>query len=117
MNYPFKWSGSICVLLLVGCTVGPNYQKPDLASQLPAHYQQIEANESSEATLDRWWMTFNDCAINQLVDIALSRNLDIASADANIKQARAQLSIINSASLPQFKCHRTNWSRSDQQKR
>jgi NodT family efflux transporter outer membrane factor (OMF) lipoprotein len=102
MNYFTKFAGSICFLLLVGCTVGPNYQKPDLATQLPTHYQQIDGSENSEATIDRWWHTFNDAAINQLVDMALARNLDIASSDANIRQARAQISIINSASLPQI---------------
>lgn len=90
---------SLLCLFIVGCAVGPNYQKPDLASQLPAHYQEID---SIEATTGNWWLTFNDAAINQLVDAALLRNLDLASADAKIKQARAQLGIINSASLPQL---------------
>ena len=103
----------LCFLLLVGCTVGPDYQKPDLTSHLPGQYHRIEcrSNErtagliaelTAEPSTDRWWTTFNDSAINQLVDTALLHNLDLATADANIKQARAQLRINESASLPQL---------------
>jgi len=89
--------------LVIGCTVGPTYKRPDLASQLPTQYQQIEDKKNNEklTTTDSWWLVFNDSAINQLVDDALLRNLDLANANAKIKQARAQLGIIDSASLPQ----------------
>lgn len=94
---------SVLLLLVTGCTVGPNYQKPDLRSQLPAQYQQIDKNKISTAPVtDRWWLTFNDAAINQLVDSALISNLDLATASANIRQARAQLRIAESALKPQL---------------
>jgi len=95
-----------CVLLslgMTGCTVGPIYKTPDLASQLPGHYQQIEDKKNNGiTTIAHWWLAFNDSTINQLVDAALLRNLDLASADATIQQARAQLGIIDSAALPQL---------------
>ncbi|PRC90703.1 efflux transporter outer membrane subunit [Solimicrobium silvestre] len=100
-----KYSIYLACVLLTGCVVGPNYQRPDLAAQLPKQYQRIEdgpSNQQVEILPDRWWLTFNDSAINQLVDAALLRNLDLASADANIRQARAQLGIIDSASQPQL---------------
>ncbi|MCD6025739.1 MAG: efflux system, outer rane lipoprotein CmeC [Solimicrobium sp.] len=97
------------LLLVTGCTVGPSYQKPDLAARLPAHYQQIENSETPKnlvtkvvSKTDRWWTSFNDDAINQLVDIALSHNGDLASADANIRRARTHLKVVDSSFLPQF---------------
>lgn len=98
----FIYAGIIVPLLLIGCTVGPNYQKPDLTAQLPSQYQLVDDNANGEPTTDQWWQTFNDPALNQLVENALARNLDIANADANIRQARAQLSMVDSASLPQL---------------
>lgn len=102
MNHFIHRAVPIFLLLLAGCTVGPDYQQPDLTSRLPAQYQQLECRVNTGSSTDRWWLTFNDSAINQLVDAALLRNLDLASADANIKQARAQLRISEGASLPQL---------------
>jgi len=100
------------VSLLAGCTLGPNYQQPDLGAQLPAHYQSVEANSGAkappaqgqtESAMDTlaWWTGFNDTAINDLVAAALQRNLDLDSADATIRAARAQLDIADSAGQPQ----------------
>jgi len=102
MNHFIHRAIPISLLLLGGCTVGPNYQKPDLAVHLPAQFHQVERHPNTGSGPDRWWMTFNDSAINQLVDAALLHNLDLVSADANIKQARAQLRLSEGASLPQL---------------
>src|SRR5262249_29697558 len=39
--------------------------------------------------LDRWWLSFNDPQLNQLVDQALARNPDARSALARLSEARA----------------------------
>ena len=39
--------------------------------------------------LDRWWLSFNDPQLNQLVDQALARNPDARSAAARLSEARA----------------------------
>ncbi len=96
------------VSLLAGCTLGPNYQQPDLSAQLPAHYQNSDASAATAGNANHgatdaaaWWNSFNDSAINELVAAALQRNLDLNSADATIRQARAQLNIADSAGQPQ----------------
>lgn len=89
--------------ILAGCALGPNYQKPQLSTPLPNQYQQIEGGKLANSTVnDRWWLSYNDPAINQLVDAALQRNLDLAGANAHIMQARAQLNIVDSANQPQL---------------
>ena len=95
----------LSTIALAGCTVGPNYQRPDLTTVLPDHYQQIDdvaTRPLSTASTGRWWETFNDPVVNQLVETALKRNLDLASADASIRQARAQFQIADSANQPQL---------------
>jgi len=96
------------VSLLAGCTLGPNYQQPDLTAQLPAQYQTVDgsvpaASGPTKMASDSaaWWSGFNDTAINDLVAAALQRNLDLDGADATIRAARAQLDIEDSASQPQ----------------
>ncbi|MBS0363818.1 MAG: TolC family protein [Proteobacteria bacterium] len=39
--------------------------------------------------LDRWWLSFNDPQLNQLIDQALARNPDARSAAARLSEARA----------------------------
>ena len=92
------------LLCLTGCAVGPNYQQPDLHGSVPTQFNQIEGSNlaTAPAINDRWWQTWNDAAITQLVELALARNLDLASADASIKQARAQLTMIDSSYQPQI---------------
>jgi NodT family efflux transporter outer membrane factor (OMF) lipoprotein len=88
---------------LAGCTVGPNYQKPELSNTLPTQYQQVEGSAlPGSAVTEHWWLIYHDPAINQLVDDALQRNLDLVSANANIVQARAQLNIADSANQPKL---------------
>ncbi len=95
----------LCAIAMAGCTVGPNYQKPDLSSALPAHYPETGSGTTQPrptAGTGHWWEAFHDPAMDQLVETALQRNLDLASADASIRQARAQFQIIDSANQPQL---------------
>ncbi len=39
--------------------------------------------------LDRWWLTFKDPELNGLIDQALARNPDARSAEARLREARA----------------------------
>jgi len=96
----------LAVSLLAGCTLGPDYQRNTTDNPLPAQYQNADGTPAridiSAAPAQKWWNCFNDPAIEQLVAIALQRNLDLASADATIRQARAQQNIADSAALPQL---------------
>ncbi|MCD2452599.1 efflux transporter outer membrane subunit [Methylicorpusculum oleiharenae] len=38
---------------------------------------------------ERWWLSFNDTALNQLIDKALQQNLDLIAAYERLKQAQA----------------------------
>lgn len=74
--------------LLAGCVVGPDYQTPILP--MPANWSgQKPAKPAQPAQLARWWQRLRDPELNTLVEEAVAGNLDIATAKAKIREARA----------------------------
>lgn len=78
---------------LTGCMVGPDYRAPDPV--LPDRWQAARdpANQLKpvkSATLDRWWKTFGDPRLDQLMEQARQGNPDLGIALARIEQARAE---------------------------
>jgi NodT family efflux transporter outer membrane factor (OMF) lipoprotein len=78
---------------LAGCTVGPDYRKPE-----PTVPNRWQAGKESAAglkaitpeSLKTWWKSFGDARLDRLMNQALSDNLDLQMALARIDQARAQ---------------------------
>lgn len=71
-----------------GCVVGPDYQKPVLA--MPAAWSsQKKAAPAKPAQLSKWWQRLRDPELNALVDEAVTGNLDVATAKAKVREARA----------------------------
>ena len=103
-----SWKISLLLLSLVGgCTVGPNYHTPRTplpakfsATTQPATTQASTRPAPTEVNLTRWWQTFNDPALNRLIDEAVDRNLDVRLANARIREARAQLEFNRAALFP-----------------
>jgi outer membrane protein, multidrug efflux system len=88
---------ALLVLLLAGCTVGPDYAKPDLA--VPAGY--LEAPHPGAAQLDRWWQGFGDAQLTSLVEQALQQNLDVEMASARLREARAHERVAGAEASPE----------------
>jgi outer membrane protein, multidrug efflux system len=88
------------VLIAAGCSVGPNYQKPDLP--VPAEWQEAQQKgvDARSAELARWWSTFNDPLLNSLVERAVRSNLDLRLAEARIREARATRVVTASGAWP-----------------
>ncbi|MET3579346.1 NodT family efflux transporter outer membrane factor (OMF) lipoprotein [Mesorhizobium robiniae] len=73
---------------LAGCVVGPDYQKPTLA--MPAMWSgQKSSKPVKPPQLSKWWQRLRDPQLNALVDEAIAGNLDVATAKAKIREARA----------------------------
>ena len=73
---------------LAGCVVGPDYQKPLIA--MPGQWgssKQVKAPKPAE--LSNWWKRLRDPELDALVDEAVAGNLDVATAKAKIREARA----------------------------
>ncbi|RWO69814.1 MAG: efflux transporter outer membrane subunit [Mesorhizobium sp.] len=78
----------ITAVLLAGCVVGPDYQTPILA--MPASWSgQKPTKPVQPGQLSRWWQRLRDPELNTLVEEAVAGNLDVATAKAKIREARA----------------------------
>jgi outer membrane protein, multidrug efflux system len=85
-------------LLLAGCALGPDYERP--AMDLPAAYQ--EQDVGAAALRSDWWKLYNDPKLDELVAAALERNADIRLAVARIEEADANLRVARAAFLPEI---------------
>src|ERR1700678_3262208 len=95
--------GTLSFLLLCGCTVGPNYQRPKLATpeQFRAPDPLPPQQAASIADL-KWFEIFKDEQLQALIRTALAQNYDLRDAAARVEAARANLGITRSDQFPQF---------------
>jgi multidrug efflux system outer membrane protein len=92
---------SLAAMLLGGCTVGPNYHKPQIAVP-PAFRNATPQPESAASLADLpWWEEFKDPVLQNLIRTGLERNYDVRVAAEQIVAARAQVALARSNQLPQ----------------
>lgn len=79
---------------LAGCTLGPDYVRPDIA--LPDAYHPPTASQAPFANIQTqesiktdWWTLFKDPLLNELMQTALVNNADVQIAQARLAQAQA----------------------------
>ncbi|MDD5211842.1 MAG: TolC family protein [Sulfuricurvum sp.] len=73
------------LLLVSGCSIGPDYVKP--TSAVPDTFHNSDTNQSDlqKGIIDKnWWESFHDPILTQLVTKALVSNYDIAISQAQI---------------------------------
>lgn len=89
------------LLLLQGCMVGPDYVAPE--TQMPDAWSQelSEGLVEGKADLRTWWTNLNDPILDRLIERATLGNLDLKSAVARIRQARAQLGVATGELAPE----------------
>jgi len=71
---------------LAGCRVGPSHEVPEL--DLPAGFVG-RGDASGSAPELRWWRSFGDAVLNDLVERAIAGNVDLAIARERVLEARA----------------------------
>ncbi len=81
-------AGVLTALSAGGCTVGPNYQTPQV--DVPARWSAAAAPGTLPAALDPWWTAFGDPELTRLMDQAVAANLDVQMARARVREARAR---------------------------
>jgi NodT family efflux transporter outer membrane factor (OMF) lipoprotein len=94
------------VLLQACTTLGPDYREPDigwLQAWQPDLYGQRDADGiRSRVDPGFWWQSFDDPALNRLVEAAQLASPTLRIAGLRILEARAQLGIAGSALYPQL---------------
>jgi len=92
---------TIAAVLLAGCTVGPNYQRPAIPP--PANFRAPEGTPASASASVgdlKWFEVFKDEKLQELVRTALAQNYDIRDAVARVDAASAQLGVTRSNQYP-----------------
>jgi multidrug efflux system outer membrane protein len=84
---------------LAGCTVGPNYLRPEVES--PAAWR-IDYPKAAEVANIKWWEQFGDPVLNGLVETALRDNRDLRIAAARVDQFIGALTATGSQLYPQI---------------
>jgi multidrug efflux system outer membrane protein len=107
---------------LVGCRVGPNYQRPAAfnSQPLPESFEGVGTNTASSPNVpaelaqwkpatpsaDRgrgeWWAAFDDDVLNGLETLAAADNQNLAAGLARFEQARALVKVARSSFFPQL---------------
>ncbi|WP_374763538.1 efflux transporter outer membrane subunit [Yunchengibacter salinarum] len=86
---------SCAAVLLSACTVGPDYQRPDVTPPARFVAQDVldalnEGREQADAAA-RWWTGFDDPVLDRLVRDGLAANFDIRASAARLRAANATL--------------------------
>ncbi|SAL29950.1 efflux transporter outer membrane subunit [Caballeronia humi] len=91
------------VLLVAGCAVGPDYQRPSAA--IPASYKEAPegwkvAQPADQADRGNWWAIYSDPQLDDLETRLNASNQSIAQFAAAYRQARALVGEARAAYFP-----------------
>ena len=91
------------LLLLAGCTVGPNYRRPEVSVPPDFRGRQADVPAGAASLADiAWWELFGDETLVSLIRTALVENYDLRIAVARVLDARAQVTIARSFQFPEL---------------
>jgi multidrug efflux system outer membrane protein len=93
-------------MLISGCTVGPNYQRPE-ATTIPAAYTGVSdgwkvAVPQAHLPRGNWWEIFDDPELNRLETEAEGANQELKAGFARFNQARAVADVTRSGLFPRL---------------
>ncbi len=91
-------SGLLALALVTGCTVGPDYRRPQVA--VPTTWRTAAEGAGSLADL-AWWDLFQDPALQGLIRTALAENQNLQTAVERVVEARAALGVTRAAQFPE----------------
>ena len=112
---PSLAAGIVCAGLLAGCTVGPDFLRPDPprdksylsdpAADATVAVPDVLGGEAQRFVTDldipaQWWQVYQSRAMNGLIEQALRANPDIQSAIQGLKAAQAMAQAQRAALFP-----------------
>ncbi|MHC4594364.1 MAG: hypothetical protein ACYS19_05390 [Planctomycetota bacterium] len=88
---PKNWLpfGAGLLLSMMGCAVGPDYEKPELELPQSWNQQQQEQNNAALGEIKDWWAVLNDPVLESLIERSANANLDLREALLRIEESRA----------------------------
>ena len=104
-NAAFVSPIAVCALIvfLAGCTVGPNYKRPN--TDAPAAFRGLTPEETANASAQslgdqKWWEVFQDEQLQKLIRTALQQNYDTRIAATRVLEAQEQVVLARANQLP-----------------
>lgn len=92
----------VVMLLLGGCSVGPDYQRPAVA--MPVHYKEArgwqQATPLDAQSKGEWWVVYHDATLSGLLSQVSVSNQNVATYAAQYRQAQALAAESRAALFP-----------------
>jgi multidrug efflux system outer membrane protein len=92
-------AGFVCLVLMAGCAVGPNYKRP--SGNTPEHFRFAEGAPTNSFGDLPWWEVFQDPRLLDLITVAVTNNHDLRQAMARVDEARNLAVVARAPLLPQ----------------
>ncbi len=90
---------SLFLVMISGCAVGPDYNRPELF--VDDVFQSAEGYQNNDnSALMGWQQAYQDPVLNNLITIALAQNYDLAIAISRVKEANALANVTESNFYP-----------------
>ena len=88
--------------LLAGCTLGPDYRRPEMP--LPGEFpEQPPAAAQAPTTIPaNWWTLYNDATLNDLITSGQKGNADVRLAIARVQEADGALREVRASLFPEL---------------
>lgn len=90
----------VCLAIVAGCAVGPNYQPPETKTP-PQWTSNMAGGETNEPVdLAAWWKSFGDTNLDSFMVTAVQSNLTLRVAEARVREARYEKAVVSGALWP-----------------
>ena len=93
---------TVIMILLVGCMVGPDYQRPPVTTPGVFRGSPTPTPDTQSFADLKWFEVFSDEQLQELIRTALVQNYDLRDAVARVDAARANLGITQADQYPNF---------------
>ena len=89
-------------LLVAGCAIGPDYQRPELPAQ--EQYRSVLEPQAAASFADlEWTEVFGDPELRAILEIAVASNLDLQLAAARVEEFRGRARVARSYLGPEIR--------------
>jgi multidrug efflux system outer membrane protein len=89
----------VVLMTVTGCTVGPDYVKPELDT--PDDWR-FRIEDATGTVNTQWWEQFDDPVLDALINQALVNNKDVRIAAARVEEFAARVDITRAGFYPQI---------------
>ncbi len=96
-----RYRAFLMAALVAGCTVGPDYLRPEMPMPPEFRGRAPDAPVSERSIGDlAWWQVFEDDVLQGLVRTAMAENYDVRIAAARVLDTRARVTVTRSFQFP-----------------